>query len=62
MARQQPGCRTLIMEIYGVGEPTAITILAELGDTAGSRSTVIMSSSPPAPAATARASHSPENS
>ena len=32
MARKQPGCRTLITEIYGIGELTAITILAELGD------------------------------
>ena len=32
-ARRQPGCRTLIAEIYGVGELTAVTILAELGDT-----------------------------
>jgi transposase len=33
MARTQPGCRTLIKEIYEIGELTAITILAELGDT-----------------------------
>ncbi len=32
-ARQQPGCRALIKAIYGVGELTAITIVAELGDT-----------------------------
>ncbi len=32
-ARKQPGCRTLIKEIYGVGELTSVTILAELGDT-----------------------------
>jgi transposase len=32
-ARRQTGCRTLIEEIYGVGELTAVTILAELGDT-----------------------------
>jgi transposase len=32
-ARKQPGCRTLIREIYGIGELTAVTILAELGDT-----------------------------
>jgi transposase len=32
-ARKQPGCRALIKAIYGVGELTAITILAELGDT-----------------------------
>ena len=32
-ARSQPGCRALIKAIYGVGELTAITILAELGDT-----------------------------
>ncbi len=31
-ARQQPGCRTLIQAIYGVGELTAVTILAELGE------------------------------
>jgi transposase len=31
-ARKQPGCRTLIDEIYGVGELTSVTILAELGD------------------------------
>jgi transposase len=32
-ARKQPGCRTLIDEIYGIGELTSITILPELGDT-----------------------------
>ncbi len=32
-ARKQPGCRTLIDQIYGIGELTSITILAELGDT-----------------------------
>jgi transposase len=32
-ARQQPGCRTLIEEIYGVGPLTSVAILAELGDT-----------------------------
>jgi transposase len=31
-ARQQPGCRELIKEIYGIGELTSVTILAELGD------------------------------
>ena len=31
-ARKQPGCRALIDQIYGVGELTAVTILAELGD------------------------------
>jgi transposase len=31
-ARRQIGCRTLIGEIYGVGELTAVTIRAELGD------------------------------
>jgi transposase len=31
-ARQQPGCRTLIENIYGIGELTSVTILAELGD------------------------------
>jgi transposase len=31
-ARKQPGCRALIEQIYGVGELTSITILAELGD------------------------------
>ncbi|MDP9272006.1 MAG: transposase, partial [Chloroflexota bacterium] len=30
-ARRQPGCRAL-MGLYGVGELTAVTILAELGD------------------------------
>ena len=32
-ARTQPGCRTLIKEIYGIGPLTSVTILAELGDT-----------------------------
>jgi transposase len=32
-ARKQTGCRTLTDQIYGVGELTAVTILAELGDT-----------------------------
>jgi transposase len=32
-AREQPGCQALIKAIYGVGELTSITILAELGDT-----------------------------
>jgi transposase len=32
-ARKQPGCRALADQIYGIGELTAITILAELGDT-----------------------------
>ncbi len=31
-ARKQPGCQALIDQIYGVGELTSITILAELGD------------------------------
>ena len=31
-ARKQAGCRALIDAIYGVGELTAVTILAELGD------------------------------
>jgi len=31
-ARAQAGCRALIKEIYGVGELTAVTILAELGE------------------------------
>lgn len=31
-ARKQPGCRGLTHDIYGVGELTAVTILAELGD------------------------------
>jgi transposase len=31
-ARKQPGCRTLIEQIFGVGELTAVTILAELGE------------------------------
>jgi transposase len=30
-ARKQPGCRTLIDGIYGVGELTPVTILAEEG-------------------------------
>jgi len=33
IARKQPGARALIDAIYGVGELTAITIIAELGDT-----------------------------
>ncbi len=32
IAKQQPGCRTLMREIYGVGALTSVTILAELGD------------------------------
>ena len=32
-ARKQTGCRTLTEEIYGIGELTSVTILAELGDT-----------------------------
>jgi transposase len=32
-ARRQTGCRTLTAQIYGVGELTSVTILAELGDT-----------------------------
>jgi transposase len=32
-ARKQTGCRELTNEIYGVGQLTAVTILAELGDT-----------------------------
>ncbi len=32
-ARKQPGCQTLIDAIFGVGELTAVTIRAELGDT-----------------------------
>src|SRR5450755_864033 len=32
-ARKQTGCRMLIEELYGVGELTSVTILAELGDT-----------------------------
>ena len=32
-ARKQPGCRALADQIYGVGGLTAVTILAELGDT-----------------------------
>jgi transposase len=31
-ARQQPGCRTLADEIYGVGGLIAVTIVAELGE------------------------------
>ena len=32
-ARKQPGCRTLIDQIYGIGPLTSVTLLAELGDT-----------------------------
>ena len=32
-ARQQPGCRALIDQIYGIGPLTSVTLLAELGDT-----------------------------
>jgi transposase len=32
-ARKQAGCRTLVQQLYGVGELIAVTILAELGDT-----------------------------
>jgi transposase len=32
-ARKQPGCRALTDQIYGVGGLTAVTILAEVGDT-----------------------------
>jgi transposase len=31
-ARRQPGCRSLIEQLYGVGAVTATAILAELGD------------------------------
>jgi transposase len=31
-ARKQAGCRTLVREVYGIGELTAVTILAELGE------------------------------
>jgi transposase len=31
-ARKQPGCRTLIDQVYGIGELTSVTILAEVGD------------------------------
>jgi transposase len=31
-ARRQPGCRTLIARLYGVGPVTATAIVAELGD------------------------------
>jgi transposase len=31
-ARKQTGCRALVKRIYGIGELTAITILAELGE------------------------------
>ena len=31
-ARKQTGCQALIDQIYGVGELTSVTILAELGD------------------------------
>jgi transposase len=33
IARKQPGCKALIEAIYGVGELTAVTLIAELGDT-----------------------------
>jgi transposase len=33
IARKQPGARALIDQIYGVGGLTAVTIIAELGDT-----------------------------
>jgi len=32
IAKSQPGCRTLMHEIYGIGALTSVTILAELGD------------------------------
>ena len=32
-ARQHPGCRTLIDQIYGIGPLTSVAIVAELGDT-----------------------------
>jgi len=32
IARKQPGCRARIDQTYGVGDLTAVTILAELGD------------------------------
>jgi transposase len=32
IAKSQPGCRTLMQEIYGVGALTSVTMLAELGD------------------------------
>jgi transposase len=32
LARSQAGCRALIDQLYGVGELTGVTILAELGD------------------------------
>jgi transposase len=32
IARKQPGARALVNEFYGVGELTAVTIIAELGD------------------------------
>ena len=31
-ARRQAGCQALIDQHYGIGELTAVTILAELGD------------------------------
>jgi transposase len=36
-ARKQTGCRALIEALYGVGELTSVTILAELGDPAASK-------------------------
>jgi transposase len=32
IARKQSGCQVLVRELYGVGDLTAVTILAELGD------------------------------
>jgi transposase len=32
-ARQHPGCRALIDQIYGIGPLTSVAIIAELGDT-----------------------------
>jgi len=31
-ARKQPGCRALVAQVYGIGELTSVTILAEVGD------------------------------
>ena len=44
-ARRQPGCRAL-MRHYGIGELTAVTILAELGDAAASPRRATRSATP----------------
>ena len=44
-ARRQPGCKAL-MAHYGIGELTAVTILAELGDARRSPTAVTLSGTP----------------